>query len=276
VAVVRDMEFGTPPIWEVGISAWTASPITNAYEVRDVHDLFRERFPEWERQPAFTGYQPFPPRNGPMGTHMGMPIMMMGAPAQPTRFWFLSEAGSDLLQIQENFIARNWRKFKSPFEDPMPYPGYDVLRRDFEQLVESLRNYTETQDRLMPGPVMCELLYDNMIPLLGPDGARLKTSEATTAIREFSKPVTNFNAGWFENIADGDPSDGATDFQVALQVVGAPVSSGAIAPHLKLMFVARSSQQSWDAVFQFLDDAHSHVRKRLVELTTESVRALWN
>ncbi len=51
--------FSNAPIWEVGLSVMgQGAPLYDPYDVRSLHDAFRERFPKSERQPSFPSLQP--------------------------------------------------------------------------------------------------------------------------------------------------------------------------------------------------------------------------
>src|SRR6266849_1154892 len=128
--------FSSPPIWEVAISVTTqGTGVFGAYDIREVHDLFRDRLPIAEHQGRFPGIAQFPSPGTPI-TNMPL-IQMQGAEPEPSRWWFVSPTGEDLVQVQEDMIARNWRRLAPP-PAVVAYPGFDAIYADFRSAVERL------------------------------------------------------------------------------------------------------------------------------------------
>lgn len=275
MADLEPFKYSTPPVWEVGLSAMTAGPVLDPYDIREVHDLFRDRFPNREKQPAFAGLHAFPAPNVP-----GMPVFVGGMPffgggADNSRYWFLDESGANLTQVQEDFTARNWRKLSPVPGEGQPYPGFDALKADYRAQIDVLESWHQDHGRVMPVPTICELLYDNLIPLDSPDGSRRRPSETVRCFAGGERIVSGLSTHWFERIDGKTDSAEPLDLQIICQMVGWPLTMASPPPYIKLMFVARSAQQSWDGVYGFFDRAHDHIRMRLLELTTESAREAW-
>lgn len=192
------------------------------------------------------------------------------------RWWFVGETGSDLIQVQENFLARNWRRLTPPPAEIAPYPGFDAVFGDFRVIVDTLQAWSTKRNRAFPEPEMCELLYEDLIPLAGPDGGARRISEVISPLK-FDPPM--FGGGltltWLEYI-DGARREGAFTLQVTIQMVGMPnPGGGEPLSFVKLTFVARSACAGWDDAFGFILAAHAKLSQRLVDLTTDAVRATW-
>lgn len=80
--------------------------------------------------------------------------LMTGAP--PVRYWLLNKAGDELLQLQQNWFACNWRKVTPEAE----YGRWDSRWRAFDRWIR------EVEDHLSSGPLVCnqaEVTYVNHI-----------------------------------------------------------------------------------------------------------------
>jgi uncharacterized protein (TIGR04255 family) len=277
LADVPQLAFSAPPIWEIAISAGTATPgLFNTYDVREVHDLFRADFPNAEKQQPFTTppIGPVPIPGAPPGALMmpQVPPIQFGFP-DFTRWWFVSESGRDLIQAQENFIARNWRRLDP--SDNSAYPGFDALFASFKVLIGQIDGYNSRVGRTMPPPGWCELLYDNLIPLDLDDGTTLRLSEALSPLN-FERPRlrAGFLMTWWEGI--GGSEEELPNLQVTANSVAMPLpDGGGLKSYVKLQFVARSSVAAWEEAIGFLSHAHDKLRSRLVELTTDRCRESW-
>lgn len=274
LAASPNLAFESPPIWEIGISVGFPFPgWFKPYDVREVHDLFRGRFPAAERQPQFLGLQPFPPRNATIAPQ----IVQFGTAPDLNRWWFVNESGSSLVQVQENFLARNWRRLIPPPGEIEPYPGFDAIYGDFRGHVDLLKEWSARRDRPLPNPSICELLYEDLIPLIGPDGKSRRASEIVTPIK-FDPPLFagGLSLSWLEFVNPED-QEGHFTLHVSIQFVGIPdLATGAPLSFVKLSFVARSPCEDWAGAFAFIEAAHLRLGQRLIDLTTDEVRATWN
>lgn len=260
--------FEAPPLWEIAVSAATNGTVLDPYDVREVHDLFREELPHSERQ------APIP--------HLPV-AAFVGGPAPSTEFnegllprwWFVSEDGTDLLQLQEQFVASNWRRRSSVPGARFKYPGFDTVVARYEERLHRLRRFHEGRGTDFPPPAACELLYNNIIPLEDDTGERLPLSEVLAEYsRAEERPVLGFSMLWMEDI-DGLASEDPSILQIELQVVGAPLPEREPMPVVRLQFVAGAVRQTWDEVFAFYQAAHTHIRHRLMVLTTEEAHQRW-
>lgn len=77
----------------------------------------------------------------------------------PSRWWFLTNDHSELIQVQNDRFVYNWRKTS----ENMTYPSYEHL---IENFLKHLHSFCEwiAQERLGPfDPNMCEISYVNHI-----------------------------------------------------------------------------------------------------------------
>ena len=79
--------------------------------------------------------------------------------APATRVGFLNESGTELIQIQRDWFARNWRKVQGD----ETYPHFDVLFPQFQNSLGRFANYLRKHGIGELAPTQCELTYLNQI-----------------------------------------------------------------------------------------------------------------
>lgn len=77
----------------------------------------------------------------------------------PPRMWFVNESGNQVVQLQRDFFARNWRRA----ENDSQYPRYPSLRQPFQEDLASLASFVQDNGLGAIKPVQCELIYVNEI-----------------------------------------------------------------------------------------------------------------
>src|SRR5438093_860850 len=105
-------DFENPPVVEVALSvAFDPLPRVTTADLGALWALhYRQRgFNSTDDQPPVS----IPPEQfeGPP-TAPGVRVEMLTGPPLP-RLWFRNEAGTQLIQVQGNWFARNWRKMDS-------------------------------------------------------------------------------------------------------------------------------------------------------------------
>ena len=156
--VLRPPFFAASPVVEVALSV-ALQPIAKLrmIELVRLRDALFQEFPRDEEQPPYLmpieqfGDRQQPPR----------PVLqfLQGLPAP--RLWLFdqdSDPSTQLIQLQNNYFARNWRKAPGA-----AYPRYPALRQLFEQDLARLQDYLRTEDLGDLVPIQCELTYVNHI-----------------------------------------------------------------------------------------------------------------
>ena len=120
-----------------------------------VWNKFRQEFPQAATQPPLGRIlenegPPDPARVG---------LQIEDAPP-PVRMWFLTEDGTQLIQIQRDRFAFNWRKL----DTEKKYPHYDQVRDDFVRQLEKFMDFLGEESLEAPNPDQVELTYVNHIP----------------------------------------------------------------------------------------------------------------
>jgi len=150
-SIARLPEYEHPPVVETALAVEFASlPGWNIIHYGLLRQRFQEAYPNFEVHPA--AFIPFPPTVAvdtvPLTIDIANP---------PIRCFFISEDGTQLVQIRNGALAHNWRK--QPENDI--YPRYDTIRPAF---VDDLRIfYRFLQDNGFSAPEVwkCEVTYVN-------------------------------------------------------------------------------------------------------------------
>jgi uncharacterized protein (TIGR04255 family) len=248
--------YDKPPLFEVGISLFTeAFGLVDAYDVRALHDLYRSEFPLVERQlPIIPGSS-------------AAPFQVSTPDDDHHRWWFISQDGHNLLQLQSNFMARNWRRMRLPGGDMPPYEGFIALLDSLQQCWD-IREVDLTKRGLAaPQPARVEVFYDNLIPA---DGQRLR--DILTGVQLSGLPLmVGFNMGWSEPL----PKSASGQLLVEVRYVSAEDHDGRTGSYIRVRLVARDEVSSIAEVVPLLTEAHEAITDRLHHLTTDSCRATW-
>jgi uncharacterized protein (TIGR04255 family) len=232
--------------------------------------VFRETLPTVQEHP------PLPPVTETMGDGFEPPSFrfeVLASPSRP-RLWFLNQAQTELIQVQDNWFARNWRRLETDVE----YPHYARVRDDFEDSLGRLLSFIEEKRLGEFAPTQAEVTYVNH--LLAGDGweghgdlgkiLRLACPEPSTEFlpklesirlaaqysirRDRAKPIGRM-------YVSAEPvfrrSDGRPMFVVTMTARGRPDSSDI------------------PAIFDFLDLGHEWIVKGFGELTTGEIQKRW-
>lgn len=153
-------EFANPPVSEVAMSV-AFNPI-DQLRVPQVGLLwekrFRDRFPVVEEQVATEPMrEQFHSPSGP-----GFSISFEAGTGLP-RLWFLSSDGTELVQLQRNWFARNWRKIAGSER----YPRYPHLLETFLFDYREFCSFLAEEKLGSPQVTQCEITYVNQIRIPG-------------------------------------------------------------------------------------------------------------
>ena len=141
------VKFENPPINEVVMGVYFSEPVL---DLRSQHiGLFwskvREQFPSVEQRNPAGGIEAL---NVSAGEVFPMP-----------RYWFISQDGTDLLQVQRNALLMNWRNKDTEYPGFHEHlePKFDKCFKDFLKFIQ---NETSVNDLTID---LCELTYINVI-----------------------------------------------------------------------------------------------------------------
>lgn len=148
--------FDDPPVTEV-VVALSFKPLTQI-TVAHLGVLWQENlansFPRIEERPR---YEPRVERfDGSI--HAGFSLTVGSGPPAP-RLWFKSADDQELLQVQNDWFACNWRKVQPTAQYGRWPSRRDAFQRWFQTLVSFLREHNLGELK----PVQCEVTYVNQV-----------------------------------------------------------------------------------------------------------------
>ncbi|SJM33029.1 TIGR04255 family protein [Mesorhizobium delmotii] len=150
-------DFKNPPLHEVVLGV-QFNAVRGYHQILsyEIWNLFRERFPVVQEQPALV----------PQFETFGLPSRQqlnfeMISGAMPARYWFIGPDSSELLQFQGDRLLHNWRKVDGAVE--ADYPRFEKMIEKFEVELRALENYflATFKEKLVVN--QCEVSYINHI-----------------------------------------------------------------------------------------------------------------
>lgn len=269
--------FGMPPVTEVVLSV-QFEPLAN-FQIHHFGLFWQTlggRFPRVEAHPPvgrsleqFGVPQQVPPFRFELATGLEFP-----------RAWFLSQAGTELIQLQRDRFICNWRKV----DGSQSYPRYEQVRQLFEAEYSNFAQFLVHANIDLPKPDQCEVTYINHIRALSADGQPLEPWQVTTLLSDLSRvsdgvaiEVERLNARFLITT----DADGASNEKPVgrLHVEFMPALSNADrTPIFVFSLVARGAPISHDSdgVLKFLDLGRAMIVAKFKELTTPRMHLLWD
>jgi uncharacterized protein (TIGR04255 family) len=136
-------DFAHPPVIEVALSV-QFEPLVGLRtpHIAQFWTKLRSRYPKLEEQ------QPIEPVIEQFGVLRSLdegPQVRVIDTAPVPRFWFVNEAGTELIQVQQNRFVVNWRRSDAE----APYPRYSAIRRRLRRELSAFERFLESE-RLGP------------------------------------------------------------------------------------------------------------------------------
>ncbi|MDR7231774.1 uncharacterized protein (TIGR04255 family) [Caulobacter sp. BE264] len=256
-------------MWEAAVGAsLQQATLYDHYEVADVHKLFEKQFPRAERQPPIPSLNLFELSVG----NDEQDSVQEYSGALPARWWFTTEDSRNLLQIQDDFIGRNWRRTDSSPAPSQGYPGFDGLLADIQLAVDAINNFNNSRGRSVPEPDIFDVVYVNHLFAKREDGTSRKFREMVPWLN-FTDDVMKggMAVNWFERVTSF-----TTNIQAHFVGVRSHTERSVAQPALRLVINARGSCSSWPEFYERCEEAHAYMRARLLALTSEEVQATWS
>jgi uncharacterized protein (TIGR04255 family) len=257
-------EFDAPPLNEVVLGI-QFRPANNYQQIRafEVWDLFRERFPVVQDQPALPST--FETFGLPQNPQFNLGLI---SGAMHDRFWFLTKSGDQLIQFQPDRLLHNWRKVGDQTNE---YPRFEKIIVQFQREMTLLENYFKGlgNDRLTVN--QCEISYINHIGLDDPTSIVLPqhwltyVSESHPATDEFlyvSRKVLFDDAG--RPIGRLHRESATT-----VNPLGKKILS------LTLTVRGRPSDENADAAVEFITKGRHLIAEEFLAITTQTAQQIW-
>jgi uncharacterized protein (TIGR04255 family) len=256
-----------PPVNEIVLSvAMVPQPAISGPYLPDVLGAWLQSHPRVETAPRYE----MPLESSALGGLNPGPgfQVVMAAPTEP-RYWLMSEDEQELIQVQSNYIALNWRRRDLTQE----YPGYEVLRRKFAELLEATDEGLKRHNSELR-PTRAEITY---IDIIEPNAIWSSHNEVHRLfnITLPSQLAYERISVAFSQAMNFEPDRFAGRMHVNLQP---NVNWLKQEPQISLNLTARSAdldEQSIDAALQFIDFSHEQANKVFLELLTDRAGKFW-
>lgn len=147
--------FRRPPLVEVVLAAGfkTLDGLTGPQVGVMWDSKLRDRYPKIVEMPRLEGV-----REDFSNTPNSFEVTI-GASPPSSRYWLLNERQDKLLQIQNDWLAQNWRRVDEADE----YPRYEAVREDFALSLRTLIQHVDSQGLGSLHLNQCEITYVNHI-----------------------------------------------------------------------------------------------------------------
>ncbi len=188
----------------------------------------------------------------------------------PTRAWFVG--GSNVVQLQSDWFAYNWRKTT---EEPN-YIRYVRARDRFERWFTRLERFIREEIKKPLVPMQCELTYVNHIKLTeddrseGPFGGAIRG--ANPAAGDFLPSPEGAQIAWSYLMPQAGRGRGR------LHLAASSVAGGAAGERrIQLVLTARGrpSEEDLKGTLAFFDQGHEWIVRGFKDLTTEMMWQRW-
>ena len=265
-------DFADPPVVEVALAVqFEPLAALRTPQLGLLWESFRDRFPKIEEHAPL---DPMMERFGTLGTPKpSVHFQMVRKPPIP-RCWFLAEDGAELIQVQQDRFAFNWRETGQQNE----YARYEHIRARF---IEELSEFQEfvTRERLGDlQPNQGELTYVNHL-VSGPGWERHgELGKILTFFEpEYTDPFlpeleeARVSGAYVIPGSDGEPL-GRLRFSVDpayRRSDGKPIIV------LNLVARGKSDGEGTDGIMKFLDTGHEWIVRGFAAITTVEMQKIW-
>lgn len=265
-------DFTNPPVVEVALSVQYASlERLRVAQIGQLWGEFKDRFPKTEEHaPLAAAWEKFEPAALP---RVGIKLETSDVPPVP-RVWFVNDEETELIQVQQDRFAHNWRKRGESDE----YPRYERIRKSFKSELEKFRQFLSRDNIGEITPDQAEVTYVNHITPNEAWQNHGQVGEVVTVLTErYSDNFLSraedalFRARFRIHGADGKPlgrlhvvlhpafsrTDQQPIFVLTLTARGAPLGSGV------------------DAAINFLDLGREWIVRGFTSITSQRMHHIW-
>lgn len=257
------VSFDRPPVQEIAFAVQLSGSQLSLEVMVDIGRALKPSFPVQQLQPAL-----------PRMMQPGVQSFSVSVGAPLPRFWFVSEDGLRLVQVQEDRVAFNWRRLGRD----APYPRYGRLRADFEQHLARMAQIAPelADDRLQAD--ICELTYVNELETPGPSAGQLPLD----AVLRMARPLSD--GDFLPDADDGQWTGRWTIRNAEGQTAGRLVAAAQPASRqhdqrpiylLTMTGIMDREVRGGAAAFEQFDLAHEWIVRGFADLTTKDMHDQW-
>lgn len=191
------------------------------------------------------------------------------------RIWFLSDDKRELIQIQQDRFARNWRKV----EETDDYPRYDDhIRGEFLNDLTDFLEFTRAKSIGEVFPIQCEVAYVNLI--LSGEGweTHADCGEVFTPLSRDYAADSRCEIEELKFVSRHLIKSSEEEFLGRLHTTMQPVFVGADeTPGFNLTLVARGRPLSndLDGIMGFVDLGREHIVHGFADVTRPAMHKIW-
>lgn len=265
-------DFEDPPVVEVALAV-QFEPLAKLRtpQIGLLWNQFRERFPKIEEhQPLNPVVEQFGLKGPPTSR---VRVEMVQRPTVP-RCWFVNESGTELIQVQQDRFAHNWRKTGQG----EAYPRYEQVRKTFKDELRVFQDFLalEAVGELLPN--QAEVTYVNHIIA---DGGWQHHGQLANVFALFAGTCCEGSLPDLEEArvsgsyvipgAQGEPL-GRLRFSVDPVYVREDDRPAFL---LKLVARGRPNDEGVDGILDFLDVGRKWVVRAFAAVTTKTMHRIW-
>lgn len=261
--------FASPPVAEVAVSI-TFRPLEKLSLLRIV-DFYNQHlashFPVYEEHPPVV---PAIERFDTPGPALDLSMFMSSDLPLP-RLWFLTKNGEELVQIQRDWFACNWRK-TGPHSQ---YDSWQVRKAAFVRWLGTFSDYAKANDAGDFQVIQCELVYVNHIDVGAVGHSHL---ERLTVLAGKAKPSLLPDAEQMQLHAQYAMRDEAQNAFGRLHI---DIQPGFRREGSKPIYVltltvrGRPKGGRLQDAYAFLDRANEWADQGFVAVTTDEIQRFW-
>ena len=265
-------DFKNPPVSEVVLSV-RFEPLSLEFVrlVVAAQELFSADLPNPSQQPRL---------EMPIEDLSGLPVESIPrfelVDTMPSpRLWCMSDSGDELVQLQDDFFARNWRR--SDGSDAV-YPHFEAVRSPFVHGLQELQARLGGAEGLPIIPVQCEVTYVNTITGSG-------DRKIHSTLNRVLRIVGSMGDGFLPAAEGVQVSsqhlmrlDGGGEPFGRLHISAQPAFRRSDKyPVVILTLTARGPAvgRGLGGVVSFLDLGHEWIVRSFAEITTDEMHAIW-
>jgi len=257
--------FDAPPVVEMALGVQFASVAgLRGLELYPLWSRWRDQYPKVEEQPSL-------PPSTEVDQSSGIPTVQLSlSTATPrVRYWFLSDAGSNLIQVQHDRLVVNWRRG----DESGLYPRYQHMRNIFRDKATEFENFLAETSMGKLRINQAEVSYINAIEAPGD-----KIGQLDQLLRNWSN-LSSHHLGEAEEARAAMifrlPDIGQGPARLHVGVDPAVRSDGVRVIFLTLTAQGAPRGETLKDALDFMDAARGHVVQSFAELTSESMHTEW-
>jgi uncharacterized protein (TIGR04255 family) len=264
--------FEHPPVSEVALSVqFDKLPSLRAFQLAALWKHFSEQFPKVEEHPPLLPVV----EQLKLGPQTGRIEFSMVNLPNVSRYFFITKAGNELIQIQTDRFGHNWRKTGEGDE----YPRYKRIREQFKANLETFCEFLSSERLGRFTPTQVEISYVNHIVA---GGAWEKFGELNKVLNvqtldsslDFLDEAENMSHS--ERYLIREPGTDRPVGRLHIQVEpGYRVADHK--PTLDLTLLARGypPESNTDGVLKFLDLGREYIVKGFAAVTRPEMHKIW-